>query len=366
MTAPRTWYAMAAGTAGGPARIDIYDEIGGWGIGAAQFKSELAALGDVSQLDVHIHSPGGSIIEGTAIYNILREYPPRKVCTVDGLAASMASVVAMACDEIRMPANALMMVHNPWMATAGDAEQLRNDAAFLDKLAVGIRGAYVRKTGKTDEEIREIMDAETWMDGNEALAAGFADVVTDALAAAAKLDLSHVTAKADPRLAALMEPKHDSDPPKDAPPPPPPPVLPDTSALLAEYDRGVTDGRAARTAEIEAELSAASAAVTDVQGRLASAEAAVAAAQAERDAVKLERDAANERATSAQAALETAQKRQAVMLAAFKFQPELSWPEALAKHGGDYAKARKEFPEAYAAYMAAKENRQQNRKDGRK
>lgn len=357
MTTPRTWYAMDSGSGGSPARIDLYDEIGGWGIGAAQFKAELSALGDVAALDVHIHSPGGSVIEGTAIYNILRDHKARKVCTVDGLAASMASVVAMACDEIRMPSNALMMVHNPWMSTAGDADQLRNDADFLDKLANGIRGAYARKTGKSDDDIRAIMDAETWMDGNEALAAGFCDSVTDPLAVAAKLDLSRVTAKADPRLAALMEAKHDSDPPGHTAPAPPPPVVPDASLLRAEYDRGLSDGRSARTAEIETELAAASASVTEAQKRVAECEAATAAANAARDAANLERDGANERAAAAQASLEAAQKRQAVMLSAFRFEPEVTWTEALAKCGGKYADARRQFPESYAAFMAAKENR---------
>ena len=89
MTEPRKWFAMAKGAdASAPARIDIYDEIGGWGVGAAAFKSALDGLGDVPAIEVHMHSPGGCVIEGTAIYNILRAAPARKVCIVDGLAAN--------------------------------------------------------------------------------------------------------------------------------------------------------------------------------------------------------------------------------------------------------------------------------------
>ncbi|MBU5386934.1 Clp protease ClpP, partial [Citrobacter cronae] len=96
----KTWYTINA-KAGGVATVTLYDEIGGFGITARDFAEELSTLGRVSQIDLHIHSPGGDVFEGLAIYNLLKNHPARIVVTVDGVAASMASVIAMAGDRVR-------------------------------------------------------------------------------------------------------------------------------------------------------------------------------------------------------------------------------------------------------------------------
>lgn len=183
-----SWYSLQAAAQRGAVDVMLYDEIGAWGISARQFARELAAAGDVSQINLHIHSPGGDVHEGNAMYNILVGHSARVVVYIDGLAASMASVIAMAGDEINMPANALMMIHKPWGGQVGDAEDMREYAELLDKVEATLIQAYVRKTGKSVEEIQGMLKAETWMDGNEAVAAGFADKVLEPFKAAAQLN----------------------------------------------------------------------------------------------------------------------------------------------------------------------------------
>lgn len=183
-----SWYSIQAAASRGVVDVMLYDEIGAWGISARQFARDLAALGDVSQINLHIHSPGGDVFEGTTMYNLLRGHSARVVVTIDGLAASMASVIAMAGDEILMPANAMMMIHKPWGGQVGDADDMRQYADLLDKVESTLIQAYTRRSGKSVEDIQAMLKAETWMDGNEAVAAGFADKVLEPLKAAAQLN----------------------------------------------------------------------------------------------------------------------------------------------------------------------------------
>ena len=98
-----------------------------------QFANELKEIGNVRQINLHIHSPGGDVFDGIAIYNLLKNHPANKTVYIDGLAASMASVIAMAGDEVIMPENAMLMIHKPWGIQGGDAEELRKYADLLDK-----------------------------------------------------------------------------------------------------------------------------------------------------------------------------------------------------------------------------------------
>jgi len=187
--ANKTWFSIEArgGAEGAPqtAKIEIYDEIGGWGVSAADFKKEFTGLGDVESIELSIHSPGGSVIDGWAIYNIIKSSKARVVAKIEGLAASMATIVCCAADSIEMPANAFFMVHNPSGFTFGGAEDMRDYADLLDKMEAGIRSAYVSKTGQSEEVIDKLMAEETWLTGVEAKELGFVDVVTDALEMAA-------------------------------------------------------------------------------------------------------------------------------------------------------------------------------------
>lgn len=144
---------------------------------ANHFREELAKYPNAAEINVYINSNGGSVFEGTAIYNQLRRHPAKKTVYIDGFACSIASVIAMAGDEVVMPKNALMMIHNPWMYTYGNAADLRKAADDLDTIAKGARQAYLTKAGeKLDEErLTEMMDAETWLTAEECLNLGLAD-----------------------------------------------------------------------------------------------------------------------------------------------------------------------------------------------
>jgi ATP-dependent protease ClpP protease subunit len=181
----KSWYSLKAQN--GNAELMIYDEIGGWGISARQFANELQALGKIGTLTARIHSPGGDVFEGMAIYNMIKGHPAHKVCHIDGLAASMASVIAMAFDEVIMPENAMMMVHKPWGGTLGDAEDMRKYADLLDKVESNLVGAYQQKTGLPEAELHMLLAAETWLTGREAVEKGFANTLTEPLQMAASL-----------------------------------------------------------------------------------------------------------------------------------------------------------------------------------
>uniref|UniRef100_UPI0012FFE689 ClpP-like prohead protease/major capsid protein fusion protein n=2 Tax=Escherichia coli TaxID=562 RepID=UPI0012FFE689 len=185
-TSPKnnSWFRMQAGHQS-DADIYIYDEIGFWGVTARQFVSDLNALGNINHINLHINSPGGDVFEGIAIFNALKNHGASITVYVDGVAASMASVIAMAGDPIIMPENAFMMIHKPWGVSGGDANDMRDYADLLDKVEGVLLPAYAQKTGKTTDEIAAMLADETWMSGAECLAHGFADQVTPAVKAMA-------------------------------------------------------------------------------------------------------------------------------------------------------------------------------------
>ena len=179
-----SWFRMQASD-NSEAEIFIYDEIGYWGVTAKQFVSDLKALGDISHISLHINSPGGDVFDGIAIFNALKHHGAAITVHIDGLAASMASVIAMVGDPVIMPENTMMMIHKPWGFAGGDANDMRDYADLLDKVESVLIPAYAQKTGKTADEIAAMLEDETWMDGNECVALGFADQVTPSLQAMA-------------------------------------------------------------------------------------------------------------------------------------------------------------------------------------
>lgn len=181
------WFSIQA-KAGGTASISIYDEIGFYGVSAKQFAEELAALGRITHIELHIHSPGGDVFEGIAIYNLLKNHPARITVIVDGIAASMASFIAMVGDVVRMPENAMMMIHRPWGIQGGDAAEMRRYADLLDKVEETLIPGYASKTGKTPEELAAMLEAETWMNGAECLKHGFADELIAPIQAMARIE----------------------------------------------------------------------------------------------------------------------------------------------------------------------------------
>lgn len=143
----------------------------------AEFRSELNA--GSGPLTLWINSPGGDVVAAAQIYNMLREYSGRVTVKIDGIAASAASVIAMAGDRVLMSPVGLMMIHNPWMMAYGDAAELDRAARALDAVKESIINAYERKTGLSRKKLSDLMDEEKWMDANEAVELGFADGVIE-------------------------------------------------------------------------------------------------------------------------------------------------------------------------------------------
>lgn len=185
---------MTAAEDNSSAEISIYDAIGGYDVNAKQFVDELKEI-DAEVINLRINSPGGSVIDGNAMFNALQRHPAKVVTHIDGLAASMASVLAMAGDEVHMADNALLMIHNPWTMSIGDADELRADADLLDKMSASILSAYGRSQYEADE-LKALMDEETWFSAEEALAAGFVDHVDSGLRAAAS-DITALAASSE-------------------------------------------------------------------------------------------------------------------------------------------------------------------------
>lgn len=157
---------------------------------AAEFRDDLKELGNVTTIDLHINSEGGSVFEGISIYNMLKQNSAHINVHIDALAASIASVIAMSGDTIFMPKNSMLMIHNPWTMAVGNAKQLRKQADDLDQIAKASRQSYLQKAGdKLDESTLEnLLDEETWLTADEALDYGLTDVVEEANQAAASID----------------------------------------------------------------------------------------------------------------------------------------------------------------------------------
>lgn len=177
----KSWFSVKA-AATGPTEVDIYDEIGLWGITAKDF---VAGIKDKGDLDVTIHSPGGDVSDGLAIYNALRSHKGSVTTRVDTLAASMASIIALAGDEIQIADNGFFMIHNPWTIAIADADGFEQTAKDLRKMEDTLAHIYVERTGQSDDDVRAMMRKETWMTAQEAIEAGFASEIYTATKAAA-------------------------------------------------------------------------------------------------------------------------------------------------------------------------------------
>lgn len=193
------------------AEILIYDEIGGGsffssGITAKQFAEDLKGLGKIETLNVRVNSPGGNVFDGLAIYNTLKRYPANKIIDIDGMALSIASVIVMAGDQIRMADNAMMMIHDPWMVAAGGADDFRAQADLMDTMKGNLVSTYANRTKLDEETIGSLMSAETWMTADEAKQNGFIDDVTEELQMAARFDLSRFKNAPRPTSKAAVLP----------------------------------------------------------------------------------------------------------------------------------------------------------------
>lgn len=191
----KTWFrcerSITNNEDGDTALISIYDEIGIWGVTAKDFRDELKSLGSgIKNIELSINSPGGEVFDGLAIHNLLARNKAKVTVRIDGLAASIASVIAMAGDEIIMPSNALMMIHDPSGLVVGTSRDMRELADALDKIKEGLISAYAGKSNMDRDEIADMMADEVWLTADEAIAMGFADVLEKPMRMAASFDLS--------------------------------------------------------------------------------------------------------------------------------------------------------------------------------
>lgn len=182
-------FTNAQATDDTPAILSIYDEIGFWGVQAKDFVTELRGIKS-KVINVEINSPGGDVFAGLAIYNALKSSGKEIVVKVMGVAASAASLIAMAGDKIVMPKNTFLMIHNPWSFAMGNADELRETADTLDKIGASLRATYAARTGMDDAKLDEMLAKDTWMTADEALEMGFATEVVEDVKANAKFDMA--------------------------------------------------------------------------------------------------------------------------------------------------------------------------------
>lgn len=215
---PQQWFTVRAQAEAKAVQVSIRGIIGEWGLSDREFIRDVEAAGDdVELIEVTINSRGGEVDHGLAIYNFLKAHSAAVSVRIDGIAASAASVIALAGDEIIMPENTLMMVHNPWTFAAGNAKQLRKTADDLEKFEQSLMSTYMGRTNKSEDEVRSLLNEETWLTAAEAVELGFADKVeslkrsaTAALAEAVDIPeavLARIQAAGD----STPEPSNDDD-----------------------------------------------------------------------------------------------------------------------------------------------------------
>ena len=240
------WYSICALDAG--AEISIYDEIGAYGVSAKAFLADLGKLPDKAPLMLRLNSPGGSVFDAVAIYNALTRHAGNVTVSIDGIAASAASYIAMAGDEIIMPENAFLMIHDPSGMVMGTAVDMRSMAEALDKIGASLLRGYAAKSGKAEKDIAKLMARETWLDATEALEMGFADTMAAPVKMAASFDVSRFrnappeivdAVKAAEKIAiAEIAPEPKTEPSAKADP------IPDPAAIRSEamsYAKTVVD-----------------------------------------------------------------------------------------------------------------------------
>ena len=220
----KKYFQLTTSEDGTTADLDIYGDISScwWdddAMSAPKLSKQLDELGDVSQINVHINSYGGEVAEGLAIYSALRRHKAYVRTTCDGFACSIASVIFMAGDERLMSDASLLMIHNAWTSALGvNAADLRKLADDMDTITSASKSAYMARVSITEDELTELMDAETWISPSDAVDMGFATEIEtfesgDKASQGARDSLmALVMASVEHRAAA----KDDDDDPDDA------------------------------------------------------------------------------------------------------------------------------------------------------
>ena len=190
--------------------IDIYGEVYA---DDNSVKEQLANMQSAKEITVNINSVGGDVFTGISIYNMLKRHKAKIIVNVDGLAASIASVIAMAGDVIRMPSNSMMMIHNAMTMVAGNANDLRSTADLLEKVTDTLMSAYLDRSDKLERnELKALLDAETWLSAEEAKELGLIDEVITSkkiAACASKGELSMFNKVPESVLKMVETPEED-------------------------------------------------------------------------------------------------------------------------------------------------------------
>ena len=182
------WYNIQ-NKAGKPADVYIFDEIGTYGITAQEFITDIKDLKD-TPINLRINSLGGDVFDGMAMYNVIKRRAAKTTVYIEGIAASIATIISLGADEVVMAENSLFMIHNAWGGTMGEAKDMRKTADTLEKITGELTDIYRKKTGLSYDALAEMMDEETWLNANEALEMGFIDTISDSIKVAAKYDVS--------------------------------------------------------------------------------------------------------------------------------------------------------------------------------
>jgi len=252
----RQWYTMkqtGANAEGNAAEITIYDEIGAslWGeetVSAKQFLADLDALGDISNITLRINSPGGDVFDGVAIHNALKSHKANVIARVDGIAASIASYIAMAADKIVMPANAFLLLHNASGFSMGTADDMRGVADDLDRIDKSIIATYAARSGQNTAKVRALLKEDRLMDATEAKQLGYADEVVKEVKLAANFSMRLLPKNAASQFRALTGgdqmaaiPPSASGQPEQPVEPQPSPAAPDPDPVAEQRPTAVAE-----------------------------------------------------------------------------------------------------------------------------
>jgi len=182
------WYNIQ-NKASDVADVYIFDEIGTYGVTAQEFINDIKGLKD-TPINLRINSLGGDVFDGMAMYNVIKRREAKTTVYIEGIAASIATIIALGADEVVMAENSLFMIHNAWGGTMGEAKDMRKTAETLDKISSELTDIYRKKTGLSNDVLAEMMDEETWLNAQEAYDLRFVDTISDSIKVAAKYDVS--------------------------------------------------------------------------------------------------------------------------------------------------------------------------------
>lgn len=246
------WYAMKGDQKA--AEILIYDMIGrdwwtGDGVDAKSFHEDLKALGEVETITLRVNSPGGDVMDGVTIFNLLDQHPARIVAQIDGIAASAASLIVMAADEIVMPDNSFMLIHEPRSWAMGTAQDMEAVAADLSRMTETFAATYAKRSGKLDADaVKALMKEDRLMTASEAHESGFADRVAEPVKMAASFDPKRLPKMLRDQLAPAIAMEQAETTPQVEQPSAPQPAL-DAESNIVAIDSARREGREAGRVE---------------------------------------------------------------------------------------------------------------------